>query len=161
VVLWAPVTNKPPESEVPALMPPTKALKKQQTPGRLVAAEADHSQIQPLFDKVLASMRLQGYVRSTGAAEACTYRGDDGLRCFVGHLIPDRSYRPDMEGSTVNMLHESGQVFSTLTYESLEFLEHLQSIHDDEPPTRWEAALADLAEDYDLEYSPPKQGRKK
>lgn len=138
-----------------------QALEKQKRLGRLPAVEGDHSQIQPLFDKVVLAMRRQGYIRSTGAAEACTYRGEDGLRCFVGHLIPDRSYRPDMEGATVNMLHESGQVFSTLTYEALEFLEHLQSIHDDEPPKRWEAALADLAEDYDLEYRPPKQGRKK
>jgi hypothetical protein len=126
-----------------------------------VAVEGDNAQIQPLFDKVVLAMRRQGYVRSTSAAEACTYRGEDGLRCFVGHLIPDRSYTPDMEGSTVNMLHESGRVFSRLTYEALEFLEHLQSIHDDEPPERWEVALAELAEDYDLDYSPPKQGRKK
>lgn len=31
----------------------------------------------------------------------CAYRGGDGCKCFVGHNIPDTSYRPELEGLQV------------------------------------------------------------
>lgn len=138
----------------------TKALAKRKPEALLLREQGDYAQIQPLFNRIVAAVRRQGYVKSEGGSEACTYRNEDDTRCFVGHLIPDKAYTPEMEGSTVNMLHESGLAFGDLSYEALEFLEHMQSIHDDEPPARWEAAFAELAEDYDLDYSPPRNGRK-
>ncbi len=114
------------------------------------------AQAQDLFDRVVGAVRLQGYVRSEGAVEACCYRNEDGLRCFVGHLITDSEYSEKIEGATVRLLAESGVAFTDLTQASLDFLEELQAIHDDVPPNEWETAFADLAADYGLDYSPPK-----
>jgi hypothetical protein len=33
------------------------------------------------------------------AGGACCYRGEDGLKCAVGALIPDDQYTPQMDGS--------------------------------------------------------------
>jgi len=115
---------------------------------------------QSLFTRIVRAVRRQGYVRAEGNTEACMYRAPDGVRCFIGLAISDKDYSPEIEGSTVQMLHESGRLFSDLTNADLEFLEELQSIHDGETPERWERAFADLAEQYGLTYTPPKQGRK-
>ena len=133
----------------------TSALVRRKPSGQAIAEQEDWTQAQSLFDRVLRAVRRQGYVRSEGVAEACTYRGEDGLRCFVGHLITNSEYSREIEGATVRMLHEFG-LFADLTHAALEFLEELQAIHDDVPPHEWEAAFANLAESFGLEYSPPK-----
>ncbi len=32
----------------------------------------------------------------------CAYRGVDGCKCAVGHLIADEEYRPEMEGTCLD-----------------------------------------------------------
>jgi hypothetical protein len=116
---------------------------------------------QSLFDRIVRGVRRQGYKRAEGDGEACMYRDPQGVRCFVGLVISDREYSADIEGQTVQALHESGRLFSDLTAADLEFLEDLQAVHDDEPPERWEECFVELAEDYGLSYPTPKQGQKK
>ncbi len=115
---------------------------------------------QSLFDRIVRGVRRQGYVRAESDTEACMYLDPNGIRCFVGLVISKRDYSPEIEGQTVQMMHESGRLFSDLTEADLAFLEELQAIHDDEPPERWEDSFAELAEDYGLNYRPPKRGRK-
>jgi hypothetical protein len=130
------------------------AIARRVTATRQLEEVVELPSLQPLFDRVLRGVRRQGYVRSTSAREACCYRGDHGMRCFVGFLLPDSVYRSDMEGSTVTMLAERG-VFAGLPDEGIEFLADLQAVHDDEPPETWEDALATLADVYGLDYKPP------
>lgn len=52
--------------------------------------------LQQVVDKVAPLMRRQGKVSING--EGCAYRGDGGIRCFVGHLIDDEHYDDKLEG---------------------------------------------------------------
>lgn len=118
--------------------------------------DADPDQLQRLFDRVVRATRAQGYRRAESETEACCYQAEDGTRCLVGHLIPASEYRPEMEGQTVRMLAESGQLFTDLSDYALEFLEELQGVHDelDGSPDDWEREFALLAEEWGLEHNP-------
>lgn len=58
---------------------------------------------------------------------ACRYRGPNGLKCAIGHLIPDDLYdEVDMESNTaLYVFHILG-----LTGDALTYLDSLQSCHD-------------------------------
>lgn len=58
---------------------------------------------------------------------ACRYRGPEGTKCAIGHLIPDELYdEVEMESNTaLYVFHILGLTGSALTY-----LDHLQSCHD-------------------------------
>lgn len=58
---------------------------------------------QRIFDKAFKGLQSQGFVRST-LRGACQYRGLDGLRCAIGHVLPDDVYEPSMEGNNVGYL---------------------------------------------------------
>lgn len=46
--------------------------------------------LQQIFDKALFGVRAQG--RPSAVDGVCKYRGPDGTKCGVGHLIPDNVY---------------------------------------------------------------------
>jgi hypothetical protein len=91
---------------------------------------------QEAFDKALAAMRLQGkpsfktVEREDMSVDAyCAYRGDNGLRCAIGALVPDERYSPawDVEEKNVYKIQDD-LVFLGL---GLEFMLELQrAIHD-------------------------------
>lgn len=87
--------------------------------------------------------------------KVCAYRGDDGRRCAVGHLIPDYAYRSDMENVSVDLLIERGWMPEGLR--DAEFLEALQGAHDNADPryfcSELSQALYDIADAYNL--TPP------
>lgn len=43
---------------------------------------------QSVFDAALDGVRAQGYLKSA-IHGACVYRSDNGLKCGIGHAIPD------------------------------------------------------------------------
>lgn len=51
---------------------------------------AEH--VQRMYD----GLKAQGFKRSLGET-GCSYRGDDGLKCAIGHVIADEDYSPGME----------------------------------------------------------------
>lgn len=54
---------------------------------------------QALFDRAVKGLASQGFAPSYLPDNGtCAYRGEDGKRCAVGHLIPDAVYKPEMEG---------------------------------------------------------------
>ena len=55
---------------------------------------------QEAFDKAVAGVRAQGYQISMDEKTNCVYRGPNGLRCAVGHLIPDELCQPAFEDVT-------------------------------------------------------------
>lgn len=44
---------------------------------------------QEVFDKVVAGLRAQGYEQSLNVAGHCSFRGKNGTKCAVGHILPD------------------------------------------------------------------------
>lgn len=46
----------------------------------------------------LAKQRAKSSVTLINGQEVCRYRGEDGMMCAVGCLIPDDKYDPEMEG---------------------------------------------------------------
>ncbi len=91
--------------------------------------------------------------------EMCAYRGEAGLACAVGCLIPDEAYRPEIEGLPVESLMDPN---STVHLPSLDLLkEHrrllgvLQDAHDNDgawiSTGNLRAYLADIAARFDLD----------
>lgn len=84
---------------------------------------------QEIFDKVFLGLKSQNFQLSFAEGQGCRYRGPNGLKCAIGHLISDEEYDPNMETHTVRELK-----YCLLNLiqgeEMLEFLADLQCIHD-------------------------------
>lgn len=61
----------------------------------------DFSQYQDIFNTVFAGLAGQGWQQSVNSDGRCQYRGNDGMKCAAGHLIPDAEYDLYFEGSAV------------------------------------------------------------
>src|SRR6188768_4097120 len=67
--------------------------------------------------------------------EQCQYRGKNGLKCALGHLIPDSLYDEGMESKGVTALFDSYpalvEVLDAHTESERDFLIRLQIVHDE------------------------------
>lgn len=64
-------------------------------------------------------------------SDNCKYRGEQGTKCAVGHLIPDEFYSEDMEGLGVGTLWETHfELRPLLAPWSVRDLKELQHHHD-------------------------------
>ena len=67
---------------------------------------------QGLLDKMPTGLAKQGWLQSRYPdGRGCCYRGPDGLKCAVGHVIPDELYDPIMDKN----LGDIGDVISFLS----------------------------------------------
>jgi len=112
---------------------------------------------QQTFDTVVNALRKQG-CRSI-KNERCFYRGEAGLKCAVGHLIPDEKYSPDMEGLTIyksasNSLSRVGEVIKQEGHDLI-LCDRLQSTHDSYEVDGWERDFRKVAKRFGLVYSEP------
>lgn len=119
---------------------------------------------QEIFTKVLTALRAQGVASYDASGDGCQYRGPNGTKCAVGHLIPDDFPIGTWEGKRASAL--GNEVFEAMNVghnEDLEFLEALQYTHDDHMPKpgvtfgepdllRWEREMQNIAERYNLTY---------
>ncbi len=114
-----------------------------------------------IFVKVKNHLLAQNQRSVTAGDGLCAYRGDNGLMCAVGCLIPDDHYDPKFEGTYVlsNQLRPvlkalgilDGAQYDTAEYEkSADLLERLQSLHDDVDPKNWPQELAALERMFEL-----------
>jgi len=109
---------------------------------------------QEVFDTVVSALIKQGHP-SIDTSGGCLYRGPDGLKCAIGHLIPDNVYTPDMENVSADHL-----AFTKTLGVDVKFVEDLQRAHDggscftfdpigtdapDSTPTDWLAQFRSLA----------------
>lgn len=123
---------------------------------------------QALFDTVLTKLREQKVAAGTVTARGnfvCRYRGDNGAKCAVGHLIPDENYDPEFEGSGVYTLASRLACPSEIKrHENL--LGSLQSIHDQFLPRegfpseyrgldKWEEKMEKAAAIHGVKYTHP------
>lgn len=116
---------------------------------------------QEIFDTVARHLLKQG-ARSITPMGRCAYRGNGGLRCAVGVLIPDDVYCTAIEDSVVSALdgerlyHDNNaallQVLIECGIESDAYvlLEDLQRVHDHEEVEDWSDELRDVADGHAL-----------
>ena len=84
---------------------------------------------QEIFDFVWTKLYEQGE-QSIERCD-CRYRTTGGLKCAVGHLIPDDLYEENMEGRTVRVISEHYSLPSDVFNRYNEgFLNELQAAHD-------------------------------
>lgn len=82
----------------------------------------------------------------SSVGSSCAYRGEKGLMCAIGCLIPDELYSPDIEGTSTHDLPVS--VLDAIGVDDdtdVLFLSGLQDIHDSSIVPSWPSALYDFA----------------
>lgn len=99
---------------------------------------------QEVFDKVYNHLMTQ--MKICTDKFNCLYRGEDGLKCAAGCLIPDEYYKEEMEEKAWEQLVTKGMVPSD--HEKL--ISDLQCVHDYATPDKWKEALAIIAEKHGL-----------
>ena len=125
-------------------------------------ARGSYKSLQAIFDRVAVHLLKQKQKSMTlGAPDGiadpiCAYRGEDGLKCALGVLIPDSKYRVSFEGVSLDY----GQINSSLaraagirTDAQAALAIDLQTIHDEEPVRKWSGSLREVAERYNLDDS--------
>ena len=87
----------------------------------------------------------------------CFYRHESGSKCFVGLLIPDTTYQPKMERKGVDFLCNSFPFLKPIILPTnmeynrgIQFMEQLQSIHDNIHIIFWGEELRKLAKEHKL-----------
>ena len=128
---------------------------------------------QTIFDKVVDHARKQGCrSRSQARGGTCYYRHpDNGLKCFIGALMPDNLYQMGMDGmnedgslSGIQDMSDATALFDKYPEvmeqsglsddgDTKQFLMDLQSVHDNWPAEDWDMKLARLATHHNLEMS--------
>ena len=122
---------------------------------------------QELFNEVVSHLRKQKK-QSLSQHGYCMYRGEDGLKCAIGHLIPDECYHNDMEGTYFVELPSYNSVIRSSCPEvqpfpvellqefenNQELLTELVHVHDDHSPIEWEDRFEDLAKMLNLQLFP-------
>jgi len=90
---------------------------------------------QEIFAKAAAGLASQNWERSL-SCNICSYRGPLGLKCAIGHLIPDDRYSADIENKTVfhkvvaEAIPELDRFAGTVPLALAQFLRDLQHAHD-------------------------------
>lgn len=110
---------------------------------------------QRIYEKVARHLLKQK--AQSIANGGCAYRGENGLKCAIGCLIPDRLYRPEFDTEQFSVWDlmqqpELSRLWKTNDESQVDasFLTKLQSIHDDHCPGLWVFWLKRFAKDYGL-----------
>ena len=102
---------------------------------------------QEMFTQSFLGLKAQGFRQAVNLEGDCCYRTPSGLKCAVGHLIPDELYHSNMEGETPSNLPT--QIFPAI---ALSFLHSLQRVHDHaDTPEVMETQLRLFAATHSLE----------
>lgn len=110
---------------------------------------------QEIFDKVYDALLKQG-VASIDSNGSCMYRGPNGTKCAIGHLIPDELFEHDFNYADICDLPKN--VFEYFEVESDEdfiFLRNLQIAHDIHLALTIESfteKMREIASKYNLEF---------
>lgn len=116
---------------------------------------------QDAFDIALNGIRKQNYKRSLKKEDFCAYRGKNGLRCALGHMIPNKLYKSGMEGLTpaCSLFRDFPELGVYLENVDVGLLTNLQCAHDSYLTyEKWdyEDRMKEIAKDWGLTYEQPK-----
>ncbi len=109
---------------------------------------------QEVVNVVVAGLRGQGWQRSKRPdLHVCQYRGVDGRKCAVGHLIPDDVYNPDWDrkGSGARCIVEDCWALAHLA-PHVGLLEQLQGAHDGADGAGMEERVRLVVAEFGLEF---------
>ena len=99
---------------------------------------------QEVFDLVAGHLLWQN--AKSENADACLYRGPNGLKCAAGFLLND-----DVDFSLIeNRAWEDAIVLLELSNRHENLISTLQMIHDQEDLKDWKERLSELAKDFKL-----------
>lgn len=104
-----------------------------------------------IFAKVKAHLLRQGTRSMSENDDGCAYRGQGGLSCAVGCLIPDDAYSSMIENHPADYYLVQQCLPFEVTPEIERLLRALQGVHDDTMPTYWEMVLSDVARNFNIE----------
>lgn len=116
---------------------------------------------QQVFDNALNGVRAQEYVRSESSGVSCSYRGDGGLKCGIGHSIPDEAYNPEMDCSDFStaindLIYKDSKLKKMFKDCEPELLQCLQDAHDCMADgNQFEDAMHTAALRHNLVYTKP------
>ncbi len=88
---------------------------------------------QEAFDKAYKGIVAQGCISLLDNSFNCAYRGADGAKCAVGHLITDEQITKYAIGNTVAVYSFPEELIAELLPEdddAMLFFEELQGVHD-------------------------------
>jgi hypothetical protein len=110
--------------------------------------------LQEVFNIVSTHLLTQGQMSLTDGI--CAYRGENGLMCAAGVLIPDEAYTPSMETLRWSTLIDRKLIENKFRHE----INDLQNIHDsglkdnaEECVIKWKKDLIVFAEQYNLTHN--------
>ena len=111
--------------------------------------------LQELFNIVSIHLLNQGKM-SLNADGFCSYRGENGLMCAAGILIPDEAYKPNMETKRWSTLVDKNLIENKFRNE----INDLQNIHDSGSKTNpeqcvieWKRELIEFATFHNLTHN--------
>lgn len=108
---------------------------------------------QEIFDKVATHLLTQNAKSKDPKGPTCLYRGPEGRTCAIGHLIPDEVYAKGMEGSAFSNLMEVWVMRLPVWFPAnRQLLSALQRCHDSLDVDHWRSRLAEIADDFGLEF---------
>lgn len=111
---------------------------------------------QEIFNKAFLGLKAQGFNQSITDTKKCLYRGPDGMKCAIGHIIPDELYKKnwDVKSKTVDFLPNTlwkKLGIDWLSNNMYQFLMALQRIHDNcRNPELMEARYREFARENNL-----------
>ena len=115
---------------------------------------------QEIFDKAVGALLAQKKKSWSTELEKCVYRTDCGLKCAVGHLIPDELYTSSMEvgpSGVKTLLDRYPNLEPVILPSDMEgseaegFLIDLQGVHDHS--ICWDQSYRRLAKQYGLKWN--------
>ena len=115
---------------------------------------SDKAKLQAIFDRVAAALLEQNEksVSVVGGNTYCRYRGDGGLKCAAGHLIPDDLYDAGFELDGFAQLPEFVLEACGVGEDekAVDLVLNLQSVHDSFTPRDWRSRLRQVANTFCL-----------
>lgn len=105
---------------------------------------------QEIFDFVVRFLLKQNQ-KSQNEYMIYKYHLNDGKKCAMGCLIPDKDYHPDMEllPKFVNRYF----IDSGYSREEMHLIQDLRTVHDHEDVCRWRKEFKKVADTYNLNCS--------
>ena len=132
---------------------------------------------QQVFDAALFGIRRQDYEGSRSVEGGCAYRGQNSLKCGIGHAIPDAvyarrfdigSHKNPTSSAILDLLEDTHPEFDPLRELfggcDTALLEAIQAAHDGwlapprfvpSDPHEWESRMREIATEFNLVFTEP------
>lgn len=122
--------------------------------------------IAPIIQQMYDGLKSQGFQRSTPEGTSnCLYRGPNGLKCAIGHVIPDENYSDNLEMKSINYFSVfAATLFADFYFDQKSYLDdfnkigtlptllsELQSVHDNyQYPEEMQSEFIAICKNYNI-----------